>query len=85
MLDAWEEASFSTVTNIDDGITYTEFYDLLELESTPKSVTKSIINAIEDWGTTAYHNSLCEALVKLNKPVLTTNFDKYLEGDSMKK
>lgn len=85
LLDAWEGASFSTVTNIDEGITFTEFYDLLELESEPKSITQSIINNIEDWGTTDYHKTLREALIKLNKPVLTTNFDMCLEGDSMKK
>lgn len=85
LLDAWAHVSFSTVTNIDDGITFTEFYNLLEFESDPKKITESIISAIEGWNTTDYHNSLRAALIKLNKPVLTTNFDMYLEGDSMYK
>ena len=85
LLDAWEDASFSTITNIDEGITFTEFYDLLEFESDPKKITQSIVDAIEEWGPTDYHQSLRNALVRLDKPVLTTNFDMYLEGDDMKK
>lgn len=85
LLDAWEGASFSTITNIDEGITFTEFYDLLEFESDPKQITQSIISAIEGWGTTDYHKSLRNALVRLDKPVLTTNFDMYLEGDDTNK
>lgn len=85
LLDAWGNASFSTISNIDEGITYTEFYDILEFESEPKKITQSIISRIESWGTTPYHNSLRVALQKLNRPVLTTNFDMNLEGKSMKK
>lgn len=31
LLDAWEGASFFTLTNIEEGNNFTEFYDLLEL------------------------------------------------------
>ena len=85
LLDAWDNASFTTVSIIEEGITYTEFYDLLEFESDPKKITHSIINAIKGWGITEYHSSLKEALIRLDKPVLTTNFDMYLEGNQMNK
>ena len=85
LLDAWDGASFSTKTSIDEGITFTEFYDLLEFESDPKKITQSIIDSIEEWGPADYHQSLRDALVRLDKPVLTTNFDMYLEGENMKK
>lgn len=85
LLDAWDGASFSTKTSIDEGITFTEFYDLLEFESDPKKITQSIIDSIGEWGPTDYHQSLRDALIRLDKPVLTTNFDMYLEGVNMKK
>lgn len=86
LLDAWKAISFSTVSNIDEGITFTEFYDLLECEtSDSKQIVNSIIDNIEKWGITNYHKALRDALIKLDCPVLTTNFDMCLEGDANKK
>lgn len=85
LLDAWDGASFSTLSSIGKGITYTEFYDILEMEADPKDITASIIARIKNWGTAEYHDKLRNALMRIDRPVLTTNFDLCLEGESMQK
>lgn len=80
LLKAWKGASYTTLSSIDSGITFTEFYDIMELESNSKDVIKSIINDIRGWDKTDYHRRLYASFQRLNLPVLTTNFDMLLES-----
>lgn len=80
LLKAWKGASYTTLSSIDSGITFTEFYDIMELESNSKDVIYSIINDIRSWNTTDYHRRLCAFFERMNMPVLTTNFDMLLES-----
>ena len=79
LLDAWRANLRQTLTTIKDGITYTELYDVMELEAEPSMLRESVVNMVNGWPVQEYHKSLQAALLNLDKPVLTTNFDGNLE------
>lgn len=85
LLKTWDGFSFTTVTEIGQGISFTEFYDILEMESTPKEIRESIISEVKTWQPTAYHKGLVNYFQNLDKPILTTNFDFCLGNESFNK
>lgn len=79
LLDTWRKTSPITLSTIDKGITFTEFYDIMEFESNPKLVLDNIVDIVNTWCPREYHSKLQDRFVELNVPVLTTNFDHNME------
>lgn len=85
LLNAWKNASFITKTEIGKGITFTEFYDILEMESEPGEIRESIVSDIRKWPSTEYHQRLIQFFKNIDKPILTTNFDFCLGNENLNK
>ena len=82
LLYLWEKFSFRTRSVIPEGISMTEFYDLLELEAgSMGKVKEAVISYFADWKPVKYHHELSDCLSVWNVPVLTTNFDLNLSSD----
>lgn len=79
LLNTWRSTSPITLSTIDKGITFTEFYDIMEFESSPKEVLDKIVNIISQWKPNEYHSKFQLKCINLNIPVLTTNFDRNIE------
>ena len=69
------------LTTIEDGILYTEFYNLLLMdEKTVEMVRQEVIEFTKQhYHPSAYHQQLQKILMEWQVPVLTTNFDGCLE------
>lgn len=80
LLNTWRRTSPITLSTIDKGITFTEFYDIMEFESSPKAVLDNIVNIVSKWDPKDYHFKFQSKFKELNLPVLTTNFDRNIEG-----
>jgi len=79
LINAWEAVSKRTVSEIGKGISFTEFYNIMELESTPKVVRENIVRIVDTWRPTDFEKMLQERLAEIDCPVLTTNFDGNIE------
>lgn len=80
LLDLWDSHSFDTLTTIPDGITFTEFYDALEIQNAEKKnfsslLQKDVQRRMSNWVPDNSQNLILEKIRKLNAPILTTNFD----------
>ena len=80
LLKLWEKFSFSTISEIPKGISTTEFYDLLDIETTSTSISGSRIQKeasflLESWSEAEHHKLFLKKAQQLKAPVLTTNFD----------
>ena len=83
LIKLWDKFSFNTITEIPKGISQTEFYDLLDIESSTLSSTNPDIQKeasilLEGWSDKPHHKKFMEKAKQLNAPVLTTNFDLIL-------
>lgn len=68
--------------NIPEGITLTEFYDLLELKSgsevTDGELQKNFCKFVSDWESKIHHKYIVQWAINNKAPILTTNFDNTL-------
>lgn len=79
LIQLWDKVSLHTLTRKPNGISMTEFYDILELENTRNiSLQKAVANLMLDWQPLSHHRIIIEKIRQLNVPVLTTNFDDTL-------
>lgn len=79
LLDVWNAISIKTLSDIDKGITMTEFYNIMEFEADAKEVRNKTVEIVKSWIPSAYEEKLKKRLIEINCPVLTTNFDSNIE------
>mgnify|MGYP001777253533 CR=1 FL=1 len=80
LLKVWRKISDKPLTNISQGISLTEFYNIMELEAgSINRVRNEVVETLNSWQPVDYHKWLQDKIVDLDVPLLTTNFDKMLE------
>lgn len=88
LLKIWNELSGRTRSEIPvEGISFTEFYDLLSLveRNEIEDIRDRVIRFFKDFKPAPYHFELQEVFQKWDVPVLTTNFDESLSASLAKK
>jgi len=83
LIKLWDKYSFTTISSVPKGISITEFYDLLDIEScigksTNQDIQKEACNLLKNWTGNPHHKKFLEKVKSLHAPVLTTNFDLIL-------
>ena len=83
LIKLWDKFSFNKITEIPKGISLTEFYDLLDIETSTRSSTNPDIQKgacilLESWSNQPHHRDFLEKARQLDAPVLTTNYDLIL-------
>ncbi|WP_317898927.1 SIR2 family protein [Aurantibacillus circumpalustris] len=73
----------------DNSVSYPEFFDLIQISSNTrdetfdyKSIKKGIRQGFEKWTAQKVHSLWADTLIKLDRPLLTTNYDFLLEESS---
>ena len=80
LLDVWDAISMKTLSDINEGITMTEFYNIMEFEAgSTKLVRDKTIEIVKSWAPSYYESCLEGRLIAIDCPVLTTNFDSNIE------
>lgn len=80
LLDVWDAISMKTLSDIDEGITMTEFYNIMEFEAgSSKVVRDKTVEIVKSWKPSDYELRLEQKLIDIDCPVLTTNFDVNIE------
>lgn len=80
LLQVWDSISPKTLSEIANGITMTEFYNIMEFEAgSSKVVRDKTVEIVKSWKPSAYESALEQRLIELDCPVLTTNFDGNIE------
>lgn len=83
LLDLWDNHSFDTQSSIPDGISFTEFYDALEIQNASTKnfssvLQKEVQNKMVAWKPDNSQNLIFDRIKSINAPVLTTNFDELI-------
>jgi hypothetical protein len=83
LIKLWDKFSFNTISEIPNGISVTEFYDLLDIETSSLSSNNSDIQKeasilLESWSDKPHHKLFLDRAKEIDAPVLTTNFDLIL-------
>lgn len=83
LLDLWQAHSFNTQSSIPDGISFTEFYDALEIQNASNKNFSSVLQKdvqirMKDWIANNDQNLILNKIKNLNAPILTTNFDELI-------
>lgn len=83
LIKLWDKFSFTTISEVPKGISITEFYDLLDIEScigksTNVEIQKEVCRLLESWPSKPHHKKFLEKARTIHAPVLTTNFDLVL-------
>lgn len=83
LLELWHDYSFYTKTSIPEGISLTEFYDILEIgnyqqEDFTDELQKRVVEIMEGWSSDSRQNELIDKIKALDAPILTTNFDSLI-------
>jgi hypothetical protein len=77
LIKLWDKVSFQTLSSRPNGISLTEFYDILELENTQEiNLQKEVADLMKDWQPLNHHSAIISRIKDLNAPVLTTNFEE---------
>jgi len=84
LLDLWDEYSFNTKSSIPNGISFTEFYDVLEIQNYESRnfsaiLQKNVAEKIEDWQPSKSQNLILNKIKNMDVPLLTTNFDDLIK------
>lgn len=80
LLDVWQQISTRTLSDISEGISLTEFYDMMEFEAgSIDEVRAKVVDLLEKWAPEDYHRWLRDKMIEWDVPLLTTNFDRNLE------
>ncbi len=75
----YREMIGGSLSEIPNGISFTEFYNLIELKSNSNGKVRSVFyNELEKWKPNDYHAKLQSKCKEWEIPLLTTNFDKNL-------
>ncbi len=71
------KVSSQTLTGRPNGISLTEFYDILELEK-PQNIKlqREVTKLMENWEPQNHHRIITDRIKELNAPILTTNFEE---------
>lgn len=79
LLDIWNKVSDSKLDEIPTGISFTEFYDVLQLNidgsGATVSVQKEVKKQLSGWHIEDKQNKALDKIFSLKAPILTTNFD----------
>jgi len=80
LLGLWDNYSFDTQTTIPEGVSFTEFYDALEIQNVEKNnftsdLQKEVQGKIDNWNPNLSQNLILNRIKDLNAPILTSNFD----------
>ncbi|GGE93857.1 hypothetical protein SAMN05443634_10644 [Chishuiella changwenlii] len=76
LIELWHQVSLHTLSIRPEGISTTEFYDILELENVKDlNLQKKVTNLLTDWEPLTHHQLITEKIADLNAPLLTTNFE----------
>ncbi len=80
LIIVWNKFSKEKIIKIPNGISLTEFYDLLDVETSNFSATnskiqKEICEMLKKSEYSNHHSKFLQKAKQLNSPVLTTNFD----------
>ncbi|MFC1837211.1 hypothetical protein ACFLYW_00830 [Thermodesulfobacteriota bacterium] len=80
LLFLWSKHTFETKSFIPPGISFTEFYDALEIQNYSKNnfsgeLQKDVKDRMANWIANKEQNIILNEIKSLNSPVLTTNFD----------
>jgi len=80
LLDLWDEYSFNTQSTIPEGISFTEFYDVLEMQNYSEGkfssiLQKGVVQKMSGWNPNDSQNLILNKIKDLDAPLLTTNFD----------
>ena len=80
LLYLWGKYSSDKQTIIPDGISFTEFYDALEIQNAEKAnfsstLQKEVKNKMINWHPNCSQNLILNRIKEMNAPILTTNFD----------
>lgn len=80
LLSLTENFSSRTISEVPNGISFTEFYDVVFLNHKKRSdIANAVVENVTKWKCQAYHEKLQSRLIELDRPVMTTNFDRNLE------
>lgn len=81
LLKVWKDISHRTLSCIPDGISATEFYDIMEFEAgSIDTLRRHIVKLLNDLQPQQYHSWLKDIISSAwNVPLLTTNFDENLD------
>ncbi len=80
LLELWERHSDKEFKDIPEGISFTEFYDALEIQNASDkkfshTLQKEVKNKMVDWVPSESNDSLLSTIKQMEAPILTTNFD----------
>ena len=79
LINLWDQVSLQTLSIRPNGISTTEFYDILDLENTRNfNLQKKVADLLSNWEPLNHHNLITEKIKDLNAPLLTTNFEDTL-------
>lgn len=77
LINLWEKVSLHTLNCRPNGISLTEFYDILELEKEKDvNLQKEVVELMTNWEPTNHHKNITARIKELNAPILTTNFEE---------
>ncbi|WP_198175440.1 hypothetical protein [Spirosoma telluris] len=83
LIRLWNEFSPDSYNQVPEGITLTEFYDLLEISAGESrtanfQIQKKASELLSGWTFQQHHTALVAKAYQINAPILTTNFDLIL-------
>jgi hypothetical protein len=83
LLDLWSKYSFDTQSTIPSGISFTEFYDALEIQNYSKKnfgadLQSDVKDKMKAWTASNRQKTLLGKIQELDAPILTTNFDELI-------
>lgn len=83
LINLWKHFNPGIYSKIPEGITVTEFYDLLDISKSDHSkadysIQKEVSKLLGQWNYLSHHQQFVRKMEELNIPVLSTNFDLLL-------
>lgn len=79
LLQLWKTSTGHRLTKRPEGISSTEFYDLVELHNTQRiGVQKEVSTLLRDWAPMEHHRRIVDVIQQLGAPLLTTNYDEVM-------
>ena len=82
LLNVWQKISRKTLSNISQGISLTEFYDIMEFEAGSIDYLRlKVVEILDEWKNVEYHKWLQNEIIKWDVPLLTTNLDRNLDRE----
>ncbi len=85
LLNLWNNnTEENKITYIPEGISFTEFFDILEIQSKKEKnlggeIQKQVQSAMQLWKGSAEQNHLLQKIRSIKAPILTTNFDNLMQ------